>query len=273
MDHSSNTAFFEVTAETNHGDELVCSHSTCQQGGIKFVWCNVSCFLGCKHGCNTTMLDYCIFCTHKCLHGFSHRFQYCDGPVAKRSFRVHHEHQDLKDAQAKGQLVAKKHAVNVDGTDEQRSSSKRQKTSPALEAPLAALAAAAAGVQANAPRAAQAGGHPSIQITSGYSDTSSFSASTENNRPADGTDSNYSSGDDNNVENVVGVPSNELGNVEGRLKNEWLALLEERRRVETAHDMSAWLLRVFSVAEQCSADRNNNISDDDDVNNNGVAAK
>ncbi|KAL3903049.1 MAG: hypothetical protein SGARI_005553, partial [Bacillariaceae sp.] len=36
MDHSSNTAFFEVLPDTKHGDELVCSHTTCQQGGIKF---------------------------------------------------------------------------------------------------------------------------------------------------------------------------------------------------------------------------------------------
>ena len=128
-------------------------------------------------------------------------------------------------------------------------------------------------MQANSSRPAQDGGHASIQITGGYSDTSSFSASTENNRPADGTDSNYSSSDDNNVDNVAGIASNEEEDAVNRLRNDWLALLEERRRVESANDMSSWLMRVFAVAEQSMADRNNNISDDDDGNNHAGQVK
>jgi hypothetical protein len=134
-----------------------------------------------------------------------------------------------------------------------------------LDAPLAALAAAAAaaGMQMNAPSAAQmpqADGdgsrHASIQITSGFSDTSSVSTSTEN-RHADDIESSYSSGDDNDVDRVVETEPNDHCNNSGRLEAEWLALLDARRRVETANDMSAWLMRVFAVSQHCTGTRNN----------------
>ena len=75
------------------------------------------------------------------------------------------------------------------------------------------------------------------------------------------------------MDNVAGIASNEEEGAVNRLRNDWLALLEERRRVESANDMSSWLMRVFAVAEQSMADRNNNISDDDDGNNHAGQVK
>ncbi|KAL3921608.1 MAG: hypothetical protein SGILL_002663, partial [Bacillariaceae sp.] len=214
---------------------------------------------------------------------------YCDEPVAKRSFRAHHGHESEKEAKAKGGTATNKRSLNVDFTDvDRKPSTKRQKmavaeTQPiphALAAPLETLAAAAVDAQMNASGAFQmpqpegvCGPHSSIQITSGRSDTSSFSASTEN-RPNDGSESNYSSGDDKEVAHVVGNSQDGQRDPVAHVRLEWIALLEDRRNVATAHDMSAWLMRVFQISQRCGdvRDLNNDISDDDDVNNSGADA-
>ncbi|KAG7336969.1 hypothetical protein IV203_016362 [Nitzschia inconspicua] len=61
MNHSGNTASLEIPVNALHGEDLVCSHPICRQGGIKFLLC-----------------------------------KYCDEPVAKRSFYRNHGHKDMQ---------------------------------------------------------------------------------------------------------------------------------------------------------------------------------
>lgn len=238
------TAFFEVPANAVHGEELVCSHPICRHGGIKFLLC-----------------------------------KYCDEPVAKRSFRLNHSHKELQDAEKKNSSTKKRNSGRPTDDDEEFRAQKRQKVKvvrPAvaggnvLSAPLDTLAAAAAGVQM--PHSVGEEGVDSFHMNSGYSDTSSFSASTEH-RPSDGGDPNNSSTDeDQNEDNtIVQVkPGNDTSNAK-QLKSEWCDLLEARRTVESADDMSGWLMRVFSISQRCVSTRNHNVSDDDDINNSSDA--
>jgi hypothetical protein len=52
-----------------------------------------------------------------------------------------------------------------------------------------------------------------------------------------------------------------------RSKEEWLSLLEARRFIQSADDMSTWLMRVFAISEQCATVKKNNFSSDDKNNN------
>jgi hypothetical protein len=235
----SQTAFFEVPANAVHGQELVCSHPICRQGRIKFLFC-----------------------------------KYCDEPVAKRSFRINHDHKDLVEVESRlpskraGQTddevsEGKPRARKLQKVDARTSEMSRANT---LVNPLVALAAAAAaGVEM--PQSV-GGGVESFLMKSGYSDTSSFSASIEH-RPSDGGYSNSSSTEDDQNDDAVVVPAGQEGGIDAmeQLKVEWCALLDARRAVETAEEMSAWLMRVFSVSQRCATGRNHNISDDDDMNN------
>jgi hypothetical protein len=51
------TAFFEITTDTAHGTELVCSFPQCRNGGVKFLFC-----------------------------------KFCNDAIARRSFRTQHLH-------------------------------------------------------------------------------------------------------------------------------------------------------------------------------------
>jgi hypothetical protein len=234
------TAFFEVPVDAGHGEELVCSHPLCRQGRIKFLFC-----------------------------------KYCDEPVAKRSFRINHDHKDLVAVKAKlPSKVSSRLETDDDVSDGKPPARKRRKVdvkisansgAHALAGPLAALAAAAAaGVKM--PQSV-GGGVDSFHMKSGYSDTSSFSASAEHRR-FDGGDSNNSSTEDDQNDDAVVVPAGQEGGIDAaeQLKSEWCELLGARRAVETAEDMSAWLMRVFSVSQRCVTTRKHNISDDDDMN-------
>ena len=61
----SKTAYFVLPKEPKHGYDLLCSHPSCQNKGIRFVYCS-----------------------------------YCDAPVAKRNFSTRHNHNG---SQKKGQ--------------------------------------------------------------------------------------------------------------------------------------------------------------------------
>jgi hypothetical protein len=232
------TAFFEVPANAAHGEELLCSHPRCRQGRIKFLLC-----------------------------------KYCDEPVAKRSFRTNHDHKDLVALEPK--LTSQnsvRQKTDDDVSERKPRARKRRKVdvktfgnarANKFTGPLATLAAAAAaGVEM--PQSV-GGGVDSFQMKSGCSDTSSFSASTEH-RPSDGGDSNNSSTEDDQNDDALVVPAGQEDRAAGQLKAEWCELLDARRAVETAEDMSAWLMRVFSVSQRCVTGRNHNISDDDDMN-------
>lgn len=56
---SSQNAYFDVPEDVKHGDELVCSFPECRNSGVKFCFCT-----------------------------------YCNIPVAKRNFRIRHNHCD-----------------------------------------------------------------------------------------------------------------------------------------------------------------------------------
>ncbi|KAG7348217.1 hypothetical protein IV203_016922 [Nitzschia inconspicua] len=61
LNHTTETAYLTISKNMNHGDELVCSHPSCNfTGGVKFCWCH-----------------------------------YCQIPVAKRNFRIRHNHGDM----------------------------------------------------------------------------------------------------------------------------------------------------------------------------------
>mmetsp|Transcript_26762 Transcript_26762/g.50041 ORF Transcript_26762/g.50041 Transcript_26762/m.50041 type:complete len:501 (+) Transcript_26762:85-1587(+) len=72
MEHNIHTAFFEISADTAHGTELVCSYPQCQNGGVKFLYC-----------------------------------KFCNDAIARRSFRSHHLHNDQNEA-ASQQSVARR---------------------------------------------------------------------------------------------------------------------------------------------------------------------
>lgn len=196
--------------------------------------------------------------------------------MAKRSFRINHDHKNLAQVESKLSFKESRRRETDDDVSERKPCArKRQKfaqtTSDISRAntmvgPLAALAAAAvAGIKM--PKSV-GGGVDSFHLKSGYSDTSSFSASTEH-RPSDGRDSKASSTEDEQNDDAGVVPAGEeVGiDVADRYKAEWCELLDARRAVETALDMSAWLMRVFTVSQRCVTGRNHNISDDDDINN------
>ncbi|KAG7336968.1 D-mannose binding lectin [Nitzschia inconspicua] len=93
--------------------------------------------------------------------------------------------------------------------------------------------------------------------TSRYSDTSSIDGGDPNNSFVE---------EDDNAVVLVGHQSGL--SEEEQLKVEWGALLDARTGVDTANDMSAWLVSVISVSQRCANIRNYNVSDDDnDVNN------
>jgi hypothetical protein len=57
MDHNFKTAYFVISEETKHGEDLVCSYYSCRNGGVKFRYC-----------------------------------AHCMAPVAKRNFCRRHDH-------------------------------------------------------------------------------------------------------------------------------------------------------------------------------------
>jgi hypothetical protein len=218
-----------VPANASHGEELVCSHPICRQGGIKFLLC--------KH---------------------------CDEPVAKRSFRLHHNHENCQAGESPQNKAKKTERPSEVDDDKKPPARKRQKvyvTEPENSAtydPSAPLAALAAAAGARTPQSVGEG-FDSFQITSGYSDTSSFSAS---------RDSNNSSTEDDQNEDTAILSTGHKGGAEElqQLKEDWCALLEARNAVETADDMSAWLMRVFSISQRCLTSRNHSVSDGDETN-------
>lgn len=59
---ATQTAYFEISDKTEHGAELVCSHQTCRNNGIKFRYC-----------------------------------AYCKSPMPKRNFKKLHAHKELEE--------------------------------------------------------------------------------------------------------------------------------------------------------------------------------
>ena len=235
----------------------MCSHPTCRNGGIKFAYC-----------------------------------KYCDAPVAKRSLRQH-DHEDLRAAEEETSTnVLKKnhrHQGFSDEDDRKLPAKKRQKVTIAesdgssthsLDA-LAEAAAVAAPrrVQGNGGAVApdSQGGFKMFQITSGSSETSSFSASS-GTRPCEEGEPNDSSStsDEQNeaepsldaapVDAAAVLDHNNGGNDRDQLRGEWLSLLEARRSIQSADEMSSWLARVFAISDRCTRSDNHNISDDDENN-------
>jgi hypothetical protein len=253
------TAFFKIDSNTPHGADLVCSHPTCRDGGIKFAYC-----------------------------------KYCDAPIAKRSFRQHSHESLIAGEEKMSTKVSKKNPRHHDSEEDGRkpSAKKRQKVSitersddNVSSSPLNALNALAEAAAVAAPRGIQAsaagapgaqGGFNLFQIASGLSETSSFSASS-GTRPRDEGESNdsLSTHDEQNEDKqrldaaaaaaaAAVIGHNYRENDREKLRREWLALLEARGSVQSADEMSSWLMRVLAISEQVSGADKHNISDDDE---------
>mmetsp|Transcript_22585 Transcript_22585/g.39656 ORF Transcript_22585/g.39656 Transcript_22585/m.39656 type:complete len:412 (+) Transcript_22585:284-1519(+) len=94
MEHNIHTAFFEISADTAHGTELVCSYPQCQNGGVKFLYC-----------------------------------KFCNDAIARRSFRSHHLHNDQNEA-ASQQSVARRTDPQEQGPPKKRLKTDSSPSSP-----------------------------------------------------------------------------------------------------------------------------------------------
>ncbi|KAL3933569.1 MAG: hypothetical protein SGARI_003676 [Bacillariaceae sp.] len=229
MDHSGHTAFFEITKDMAHGQDLICSHEICRNGGVKFLYC-----------------------------------MYCACPVARRSFRAQHSHPEIVE---QSRSSANKKASEK-ASKKKRSSRKDGKGPPRKRARSAAAAAAAqpnaqvpqlpsllvdlAVARLNAENSAssndgdddEAGtvnpqqGRSPTAVTSGCSDTCA-SSETQSDRGG-GSDSDAVVGENN----AAGEDNEEL-----RIRNEWIDLLAQRRRLQSTSEMTAWLVRVLATSD------------------------
>jgi hypothetical protein len=237
-----------------HGSDLICSHSICRNGGVKFLYC-----------------------------------AYCDAPVARRSFRTQHIHKgeklpgtakaaniagsieessvNFKPGQNRGsegsegprkrlRTAAGAAALCVEGPQDPRAEKEPRIPSLLVEAAVARFDAENAsnnsGRDRNQKKAKNNDGRVRAlhAVTSG-SDTTTSSSDTNSDRGGTSSDPG-SYGDDAN--RVVGGNAT-LGGIaaedeESRIRASWMGLLRERSGLRTSTDMTNWLTRVLAISER-----------------------
>jgi len=275
MDHSSNTAFFEIPPGIRHGTELICSYPSCRNGGVKFLYC-----------------------------------LYCDAPVSRRTFKTQHAHQDQQKeklpsvpvSSSTGSIASKKRPAQEDAASPSNhdnmagsSRSAQEASDPSRkrralkskeetsivgvpnEAPLARAgdlpAPEGAVAQALAQGQGQGQGQGNVEAqVEGAAVENNVQGNVAHEIPSESSDVSSSS---TNNGNDGGAPSRQQDSVSirraappARIRAEqdeqdrisrWQALLQERVHAESAENLSAWLSRVIEVSE---IPYPNNIPDD-----------
>ncbi|CAJ1892191.1 unnamed protein product [Cylindrotheca closterium] len=209
MDHNFKTAYFVISEDAKHGEDLVCSYFACRNGGVKFRYC-----------------------------------AYCMAPVAKRNFCRRHDHgmSKLKDGKVPeddGNQSDSTGASNKKGVDADE---------PMAAAPLQCLPVSKEADKPKPPQALDLLTSTATSQFLDSNDKKRKKPSDEYKATEVITDADGAE-DAPPVGATEGEGSQGLRSISAKRRKLWTELLVRRPRSKDPRHLSAWLNEVLTVSE------------------------
>jgi hypothetical protein len=209
------TAYFVISEDAKHGEDLVCSYFACRNGGVKFRYC-----------------------------------AHCMAPVAKRNFCRRHDH-GMSAKAGGGENNDEDETTSMDHSDvdahkeepEEAASQAKKDIAPPKVSPKKTSEAGKVAVKVEKEKEAAAS---SLDVLSKAA-TSSFLMQAEPSKAEESEGKRKKPAEDEEPEETTDEA--ELANISGKRRKMWSALLIKRPRTKDPRHLSSWLNEVLTVSD------------------------